>query len=498
MLVGEDRPMIPRVRAVPAPAVPAYHRSGDPTMNVPPPDPTPADPLTSFDGADGAVPVAPLAAVSAATPSRQSRRFGSPVLVAVALVAFFGGMLVDRGFVAVGSLDLGGLTAGAPTPVPGASADASQKPTGDDAFALIRQAWDLLHKDYVGAASLDDQSLAHAAIDGMTKAVGDEGHTTFLTPDEVKDAEANLSGEYVGIGTIVDETDNGLRIEGVFPDSPADKAGLGVGDEITAVDGVKLASDTVGDAAASIRGAAGTTVKLTIDPAGPPGPHDVTLTRANVTIPVVEWAMVPGSTIADVRLYQFSNGAIEKMMDALKAAKAAGAKSIVLDLRGNPGGFVDQAIGVASQFLSSGDVFITEDADGTQTPSKVRGEGEARDLPLTILVDRSTASAAEIVASAIQEGRHVKVVGEKTFGTGTVLNRFGLQDGSALEIGVQRWLTPSGRALWHEGLTPDQTVTLGEGVEPISPRDLSDLGAAGLRASKDTQLLAALKDLGWP
>ncbi len=480
-------------------------------MTLPPPDPTepaPADPENAppvapepsspSDATDVIVPVAPLASVSTDAPSRGGRRFGSPALVMVALFAFAGGILVDRGLSAVGSLDLGGITAGAPTPLPAGSADPSQKPTGDDAFALIRESWDLLHKEYVGASELDDQSLAHAAINGMTVAVGDEGHTTFLTPDEVKDAEASLSGEYVGIGTIVDEGADGLVIEGVFPDSPADKAGRGVGDEITAVDGVKIAADTVGDVAASIRGEAGTTVKLTVDPVGPPGPRDVTLTRANVTIPVVEWAMVPGSTIADVRLYQFSNGAIEKLTNALKEAKAAGAKSIVLDLRGNPGGFVDQAIGVASQFISSGDVFITEDADGTRTPSKVRGDGEARDLPLTILVDRSTASAAEIVASAIQEQRDVKVVGEKTFGTGTVLNRFGLKDGSALEIGVQRWLTPSGRALWHEGLTPDQTVSLGEGVEPLSPRDLGRLDAAALRASKDAQLLAALKDLGWP
>ena len=289
----------------------------------------------------------------------------------------------------------------------------------------IRESWDLLHKEYVGASDLDDQSLAHAAINGMTEAVGDEGHTTFLTPDAVKDAEASLSGEYVGIGTIVDESDDGLRIEGVFPDSPADKAGLGVGDEITRGGWRHDRDDTVGDVAASIRGAAGTTVKLTIDPAGPPGPRDVTLTRANVTIPVVDWAMVP-DYIADVRLYQFSNGAIEKLMDALKEAKAAGAKSLVLDLRSNPGGFVDQAIGVRQPVPQSGDVFITEDADGTHARRRCGPTAMARDLPPSFLVDRSTASAAEIVAlgdpgAACGRGR-----GEQTFGTGTVLNRFGL------------------------------------------------------------------------
>jgi carboxyl-terminal processing protease len=437
----------------------------------------------------------PAAPVPTPVVPETARRHGTGLVIIVALIAFFGGMMTQRILIGLGSFDLGGGSASAPTPV--AEATPLPHPSGDAAFALIRQSWDLLHEQYVGRAELDDQDLAHAAINAMTEAVGDEGHTVFLSPSDVQEAEDSLQGEYVGIGTIVDEGTDGIRIQGVFPDSPADKAGIGVGDEILAVDGVEIDGSNISGASERIRGAKGTTVELTIDPVGPPGPRDVTLTRENVIIPVVDWAMVPDSTIADVRLYQFSNGAIEKLQDALKAAKAAGAKSIVLDLRGNPGGFVDQAIGVASQFLATGDVFITEDADGKRTPSPRRGDGEATDLPLTILVDRSTASAAEIVASAIQEQRHVQVIGEPTFGTGTVLNRFPLDDGSALEIGVQRWLTPSGRALWHEGLIPDQQISLADGVEPVSPRDLDELGAAGLRTSKDAQLLAALEDLGW-
>jgi carboxyl-terminal processing protease len=459
--------------------------------------PPPSDPAPSSSPFEPPQPVVPPGAAvppSAAGPARRRTIPAPSILAVVALIAFFGGMMADRGFAGFGSTATAGAAA---TPVAVSSPGTSDAPTGDAAFDLIRQSWDLLHQQYVGKKDLDDQALAHGAIDGLTQAVGDEGHTVFLTPQDVKDADASLSGEYVGIGAIVDEGDTGLRIDGVFPDSPADKAGLGVGDEILAVDGVTIDSTSVGEVAAKIRGPKGSSVDLQVDPAGPEGPKKVTLTRASVVIPVVEWAMVPDSHIADVRLYQFSNGAIEKMIDALKAAKAAGATSLVLDLRGNPGGFVDQAIGVASQFIGQGDVFITEDADGNRTPSKVRGHGEATDLPLTIVVDRSTASAAEIVASAIQEQRHVQVVGEKTFGTGTVLNRFGLTDGSALEIGVERWLTPSGKALWHEGLTPDQTVTLADGVSPVSPRDLAKLGASGLRASKDGQLLAALKDQGW-
>ena len=181
----------------------------------------------------------------------------------------------------------------------------------------------------------------------------------------------------------------------------------------------------------------------------------MTLTRASVTIPVVDWAMVPDSTIAEVRLYQFSNGAIEKLIDALKAAKAAGAKRIVLDLRGNPGGYVDQAIGIASQFLGAGDVFLTEDASGERTPSKVRGDGVAATCRSPSSSTARPRARPRSSRRRSRRGHGVKVMGEKTFGTGTVLNRFGLTDGSALEIGVQRWLTPSRQRAWHEGLDAD-------------------------------------------
>jgi carboxyl-terminal processing protease len=433
---------------------------------------------------------APPPPADPATRSRRPRPTWGAVL-ALAIVAFLGGALVDR--------SLPGLTSLVP-PAPAAASAGAPSPTavtGEGAFALIRQAWDLLHQQYVGRSDLDDQKLAHEAIDAMTTAVGDTEHTVFLTPEQVKEADSSLSGEYVGIGAIVDETDDGLRIEGVFPDTPADEAGLGVGDLVLSVDGTSTVGADAGTVTDLIRGPKGSMVELRVDPAGPAGPRTVTLTRRSVTIPVVDWAMVPGTTIADIRLYQFSNGAIEKVADAITKAKAAGATAILLDLRGNPGGFVDQAVGIASQFLDSGAVFQTEDASGKREVSSVRPGGVGTDIPSAVLVDRSTASAAEILASALQEGRHAPIVGEKTFGTGTVLSRFPLADGSALEIGVERWLTRDGRALWHEGLTPDHVVALPEGVDPVSPPDLRKLDAAGVRDLKDVQLLAGLKQLGW-
>ena len=409
-------------------------------------------------------------------------------VIALAIVAFLGGAMADRWIPSLSAM-VAAPAAPAVTPSP-------TPVTGEDAYALIRQAWDLLHQRYVGRAQLDDQKLAHQAIEGMTDAVGDTDHTAFLTPEQVKQADASLSGEYIGIGAIVDDTDAGLKIEGVFPHSPADEAGLGVGDLIIAVDG----KSTVGEGASTvtdrIRGPKGSRVELKVDPAGPPGPKTITLTRQNVTIPVVDWAMVPGTTIADLRLYQFSGGATDKIHDAIRQAKSAGATAFLLDLRGNPGGFVDQAVGVTSEFLESGPVFITEDASGNRNPTNVRPGGIGSDVPIAVLVNRSTASAAEIVASALQEGRHAPVIGEQTFGTGTVLNRFPLTDGSALEIGVERWLTRTGRALWHEGLTPDHVVKLAEGVDPLSPGDLKKLSPADLRAAKDDQLVEAVDQLG--
>ena len=183
------------------------------------------------------------------------------------------------------------------------------------------------------------------------------------------------------------------------------------------------------------------------------------------------------------------------MVNALKEAKAAGATGILFDLRGNPGGYVDQAVAVASQFLTSGNVYLTRDRSGTETPSPVTPGGIATDVPLVVLVDGQTASAAEIVAGALQDAGRAQLVGETTFGTGTVLGTFPLSDGSAITIGTERWLTPKGRAIWQEGITPDVTATLPIGATYLLPDDLATLGAAGIAASTDHQFTAGLDAL---
>jgi carboxyl-terminal processing protease len=411
-----------------------------------------------------------------------------PALAVLALAATFGAG------VGVGRIDLAvpGAT--------GASPDGSQAPvaspdptTDEDDLALIREAWKAIQDNYVEADRLDDRKLAYAAIDGLTEAVGDTDHTTFMTPEERAARSSALSGSYVGIGAQVDTSAEGLPvIIGVFRDSPADRAGLRAGDVIVAVDGTSTVGQDLDAVVERVRGEAGTAVLLTIRTGDEPE-RDVRIVRADVKLEPVSWSMAAGTTTAVVRLEQFSSGAAPKLRSAIAEAKAAGADRLVLDLRGNPGGYVNEAVAVASEFLASGTVYVERDADGKEKSTPVTAGGTATDLPMVVLVDGASASAAEIVAGAIQDTGRAPIVGERTFGTGTVLGEFALSDGSALRIGTLEWLTPKGRVIWHEGIAPDVVVARPAEIDPVVPDDLRSMSAAEVAEIADPQLARALE-----
>ncbi len=379
---------------------------------------------------------------------------------------------------------------------PNASPNGAAGPSGElvDGVALIEEAWDLLHEKYVGKDTLDDRELAYGAIDGLTEAVGDTGHTVFMTPEERESRNDSLSGSYVGIGIQVDETESGAaRIVGVFRDSPADKAGLATGDVIVAVDGRSVAAETLDDVIERIRGESGTTVEVTVR-AGEDGPErTVNIVRAEVEIDAVSWLVVPGTTTGLVRIEQFSNGAADEVVTALEELRAAGADRLILDLRGNPGGYVGEAVGTASQFVASGTVYVERNAEGDEKDTPVSPGGAWTDLPLVVLVDEGSASSSEIVAGALQDNDRATVIGATTFGTGTVLGEFGLSDGSALRIGTVEWLTPDGRRIWHEGIEPDITVDRAAEVLPTVPDDLRGLEPGRVATTADAQLARALE-----
>jgi carboxyl-terminal processing protease len=367
------------------------------------------------------------------------------------------------------------------------------QPTSAQELALIAQAWDILHDQYVGADTLDDRALAYGAIRGLADAVGDTGHTSFLTPDERAERANDLSGSYVGIGVRIDAAKDGLPlIEAVFRGSPAEQAGLKAGEEITEVDGKATTGHDLDEVAGWVRGEAGTTVTIGVRTGSSGTERELSIIRADVAEFVVSWVMVPGTTTALLRLDQFSHGAADELKNALGELKAAGADRLILDLRGNPGGYVNEAVGVASQFLASGDVYIERDAAGKETHHPVSAGGVATDLPLVVLVDGGTASSAEIVSGALQDAGRAQIVGVKTFGTGTVLGEFPLLDGSALRVGTVEWLTPKGRRIWHEGIVPDVVVERPADVAPTGPDDLRSMTPAAVAALTDPQLARAL------
>ncbi len=446
-------------------------------------DRTPTEPTTDNEPPDvTSLTPGPSQAPTSTAAGRGRRGWISGAVVGLALVATFSAGIGVGGAVAT---NVGGSPSASPSPA------SSTSPTE---FGLIQEAWDTIHERYVGRDELDDRELIWGAVDGMTQAVGDTGHTDFMTPEERAERNESLAGSYVGIGVRIDVTEDGLpRVEAVFPDSPAEGAGLQEGDVIVDVDGRSTLDKTVEEVATWVRGEDGTTVKVTVraDGTGPERVYDIV--RADVPLQPVSWTLVPGTTTAVVRLEQFSNGAADDIVEALKDARAGGAERIVLDLRGNPGGYVNEAVGVASQFLDSGLVYIERDADGNETKHEVSPDGVAIDLPLVVLVDGNTASSSEIVSGALQDAGRAKVVGETTYGTGTVLGEFVLSDGSALRVGTVEWLTPDGRRIWHEGIAPDVPVTQPEDADGLTPDDLADMTAAEVAAMTDAQLARAIQ-----
>jgi carboxyl-terminal processing protease len=287
-----------------------------------------------------------------------------------------------------------------------------------------------------------------------------------------------------------------FTIDRVIPGSPAEKAGVKAGDVITAVDGVDASTMTFDDLGNKIRGAAGTSVTITVVHLGSTTPVDIKIVRANIQVPLADWGMVPGTHVADIVLTEFSQGAADELWTKIQAATKAGATSIVLDLRGNPGGYASEAQEVASEFLTKGTVYIQQDANGNNTSIPVDTKRAHTNLPMVVLVDHNSASAAEIVAGALQDNGRAKIVGVPTFGTGTVLQEFPLSDGSVIILGTAWWLTPNGHRIFGIGITPDQKILMPAGVFPVYPTDLATMTYSGLVTYNDTQLIAGATDLG--
>jgi len=360
-------------------------------------------------------------------------------------------------------------------------------------FALLRQAWDLVDQEYVDRSALASGALTAGAITGMVDSLGDTGHSTYLTAKMVDEERSLMRGEYVGVGLEISQKNDNVVIVAPLDGSPAIRAGLRAGEQILKVNGQSVEGLGLSQVVSLIVGPAETTVVLAIFDPVSGTTSEVPLRRARIRLDNVSWKPLPGYPFADVRVAAFSRGVTTEVRAALQQVEQMKLAGVVLDLRNNPGGELHEAIGVASQFLRTGDVVLEKDVRGRVVHDTVEPGGVATAIHVVVLINEGTASGAEIVAGALQDAKRARLVGETTFGTGTVLENFPLSDGSALLLAVREWLTPAGRAIWHKGIVPDARVPMPPDAALISPTDVSRMTKKSLEGSPDAQMRKALE-----
>ena len=360
--------------------------------------------------------------------------------------------------------------------------------------ALIAEVIEVLQERYVDDDVLTTENLSIGAIRGMVDALGDDGHTQYLTENEYKTEQEVLQGHVAGIGVVLDQRSSAPLIISVVDGSPADRAGLRAGDIISAVDGVETARLPLGELANLVRGDPGTPIRLGIERPGSSERDEVRVLRSDVEVDPVNWAMAPGSEVAVIRVVQFSVGSGHQVREAVEDAVTLGASGIVLDLRGNPGGLVNETLNAASAFLDDGVAFMQRARDGQPDAIRIEpGRVVAAEIPVVVLVDYGTASSGEILAATLRDNDRATVVGEQTFGTGTILNTLRLSDGSALRLGVREWLTPEGEPVFRVGLAPDEEIPLPLGAMRLGPGDLVGLTPVEFEDASDVPLRRAVR-----
>jgi carboxyl-terminal processing protease len=375
-----------------------------------------------------------------------------------------------------------------------AATDVFRADTGTH-FRLMTEAWDTIQQVYVDRSALVPTQLAYGAIRGMVDALGDTGHSRFLTPAMRRIQREVTDGTIEGIGAEVQMVRDQVVVVAPLDGSPAQRADLRPGDIILKVNGEPASGLSLDQVVGRILGPANTGVDLTVLTPSLERTRDVSLVRARIRLHTVTWHRLPGTTVAHVRIAMFSKGTSENLRTALRTIRRDGTTAVILDLRNDPGGLFAEAVDVTGQFLASGDVVLEKDSAGEVTHVAVPAHDTALALPMVGLINGGTASGAEIVAGALKDAHRATFVGERTFGTGTVLEPFPLSDGSALLLATKEWLTPAGSLIWHKGITPDIVVPLPADMRPLYPSAEEGMTPTTLRSSHDAQLRRALDQL---
>jgi carboxyl-terminal processing protease len=453
-----------------------------PEPDVPPPlERLPTDPVLTGIQTD---PTAPTAAPSLmpATGIGRSKRRPRLLAASLAIVAVLGGS----------ALFISGYTLGREALLePGTPAGA------DSEFQAF---WDTYHtiSDRYAGGPVDQTTLVDGAIKGMIGSL-DDPYSEYLTADQYRQNLQGISGQFEGIGADIATSDTAgaagcttlgtacrLIVTKPLDGSPAEKAGLLAGDVVLSVDGASVNGLTADDARGKIRGPKGTVVTLVVERGGGP-PITFRITRDIVQQPEVTVRTLDGGTVGYIKLAGFSDVAADQVVSALRDDVIANRKLLILDLRGNPGGYVTAARKVASQFIASGVLFWEADAKGNLTATESLGDGVATDpsIRLIVLIDHGSASASEIVAGALQDRGRATLIGQTSYGKGTIQQWQELTgNGGAFKLTVARWLTPNGHSIHQKGLTPDISVTLPDpvppGTDPVLDRALDELTGASV------------------
>jgi carboxyl-terminal processing protease len=347
-----------------------------------------------------------------------------------------------------------------PTLQPTATPTVSLEPTEaeEEAFDLFWEVWHLLQKEYYGELP-DETGMTYGAIQGLLDTLDDE-NTVFLEPDVADLVRETSSGTYEGIGAWVRIREDGrLMIIALMEEQPAEVAGIRPGDIVLQADGVSLEGMTIWEAISHIRGPEGSVVRLEVLREGTPEPFTVEVERASIPTPTIESRMLDGG-IAYVKLYEFNVKANDRLEEALEELLAQDPRGLIFDLRNNPGGFLTEAVDVANQFIPEGRILTERISDGTERVYEADEEGLALEVPLVVLVNAGSASASEIVAGAVQDTGRGTLIGETTFGKGSVQLVHTLRDNSEFRVTIARWFTPNDRLIHGQGLEPDIVVEL--------------------------------------
>ena len=340
------------------------------------------------------------------------------------------------------------------------------KPDAVD-FNTFWQSWKILKDKYVNTGKIDNQTLVYGAISGLFDSLKDP-NTVFMPPSDAKKFNEEISGEFSGVGMEIGIRNDQLVIIAPLKDTPAERAGLKAGDKILKIDDKMSVEMAVDEAVKLIRGPRGTTVILTIQRNGWDKSKEFSVIRDIIQIPTIDFEMLALSeaeekNIAYFHLYNFYENAPFLFYQSAVKTAMQNPKGIILDLRNNPGGYLEASVNLAGWFLEPGELVVTEEfGSGKKEEFRANNSGFFKDLPVVILINEGSASASEILAGALRDNRGIKLVGKKSFGKGTVQELERLRDGSSIKITVAHWLMPNGGLIEKNGITPDYEINITE------------------------------------